>query len=252
MSAPTDNISAKPEPASGYSGIHEHSTTFHSILEHSTLFMFPIVCALNLHWASSVLYELELLWLLLLAVPLGVIGGDFMSGIVHWAADTYGSEETPVIGPSLVKPFRLHHLYPRDITTHGFVELTGNVCLLAVPLLSASLYVLWVIPASATVAFFVICLALISAATVATNQFHKWAHQESPSRLARCLQRTRLVLEPRHHQQHHTRPFDSNYCITNGWLNPILNRLQFFRRLEATIRVLFGAETARAKSFGKY
>jgi len=68
---------------------------------------------------------------------------------------------------------------------------------------------------------------------VATNQFHKWAHQENPSAFARWLQRKRLVLEPAHHQRHHTRPFDVNYCITNGWLNPVLNRLKFFRRLEA-------------------
>ena len=37
-----------------------------------------------------------------------------------------------------------------------------------------------------------------------------------------------------------------NYCITNGWLNPLLNKLKFFRRLEAVIR-FFGIETARAK-----
>ncbi|HSS20162.1 MAG TPA: fatty acid desaturase CarF family protein [Pyrinomonadaceae bacterium] len=252
MSASTENTSVTRNPASGYSGVEEHSTPFHSFLEHGTFLLFPLVFALNLHWASTTLYELELLWLLLLAVPLGVVGGDLMSGIVHWAADTYGSEETPLIGASLVKPFRLHHLYPRDITTHGLVELTGNVCILAVPLLSGSLYLLWLLPGSGLLAFGVICLALIAAFTVLTNQFHKWAHQENPPRLARLLQRTRLVLEPQHHQQHHTRPFDSNYCITNGWLNPILNRIKFFRRLEATFLVLFGAETARAKSGGKY
>lgn len=247
MSASSENRIAKPVPGSGYSGVHEHSSPFHSFLEHSTLFLFPLVFALNLHWASSVLYELELLWLLVLAVPLGIVGGDFVSGIVHWAADTYGSEETPMIGPSLVKPFRLHHLYPRDICTHGLVELTGNVCILAVPVLSGSLYLMWLLPGSGLLAFFVICLTLTAAATVATNQFHQWAHQESPSRLARWLQRTRLVLEPTHHNQHHTQPFNTNYCITNGWLNPILNRLKFFRRLEATLGV-FGFQTAKAKN----
>ena len=246
MAASFEPPIVKSDHASGYSGIQEHSTPFHSFLEHSTLFLFPVVFLLNLHWASSTLYELELLWLMLLAVPLGIIGGDFVSGIVHWAADTYGSEETPLIGPSLVKPFRMHHLYPRDICTHGLVELTGNVCILAVPALSASLYLLWLLPGSGLVAFFVICFALTAAATVATNHFHKWAHQENPSRFARWLQRTRLVLEPNHHNDHHTQPFNVNYCITNGWLNPLLNRLKFFRRLEATLRVI-GVETAKAK-----
>ncbi|HEY6230015.1 MAG TPA: fatty acid desaturase CarF family protein [Pyrinomonadaceae bacterium] len=228
--------------SSGYSGVVEHSGPLHSFLEHSTLLIFPVVFFLNLHWAGSRLYELELLWLIAFAVPLGIVGGDFISGIVHWAADTYGSEDMPVIGPSLVKPFRLHHVYPRDICTHGLVETTGNVCILAVPALSVCLYLMWLLPESVLVAFAVISFALMSAATVATNQFHKWAHQENPSAFARWLQRKRLVLEPAHHQRHHTRPFDVNYCITNGWLNPVLNRLKFFRRLEAGLGY-FGIKT---------
>ncbi|MGH9874189.1 MAG: fatty acid desaturase CarF family protein [Pyrinomonadaceae bacterium] len=246
MSASLGNKSVRPNPASGYSGIEEHSGPLHSFLEHTTLVIFPVVFVLNLHWAGSRLYELELLWLVALAVPLGIVGGDFISGIVHWAADTYGSEDMRLIGPSLVKPFRLHHIYPRDICTHGLVETTGNVCILAVPALSVSLYLIWLIPNSVFLAFSVISFALMAVATVATNQFHKWAHQESPSAFARWLQRRRLVLEPQHHKRHHTQPFDVNYCITNGWLNPLLNKLKFFRRLEAALG-FFGIETARAK-----
>jgi len=232
--------------SAGYSGVVEHSGPLHSFLEHSSLLLFPVVFALNLHWAGSHLYELELLWLIAIAVPLGIVGGDFISGLVHWAADTYGSEDMRVIGPSLVKPFRLHHVYPRDICTHGLVETTGNVCILAVPALAGCLYLMWLMPESLWLSFAVISFALMTAATVATNQFHKWAHQESPSGFARWLQRHHLVLGVAHHKLHHTQPFDMNYCITNGWLNPLLNKLKFFRRLEATLG-LFGIETVRAK-----
>lgn len=232
--------------STGYSGIEEHSAPLHAFLEHSTSLMFPFLFGFNLHWAGSRLYEFEQLWLIALAIPLGVLGGDLVSGIVHWAADTYCSEDTPVVGPSLVRPFRMHHIYPRDICTHNLIETVGNVCILAVPVLSVCLYLLWVMPESGLLAFAVICVALMAAATVATNQFHKWAHQESPSALARWLQRTRLVLEPSHHKLHHTEPFNIHYCITNGWLNPLLNKLKFFRRLEATLRFL-GINTAKAK-----
>ena len=242
MAAYLGNQNGNSNPGSGYSGIHEHSGPLHSFLEHATLLMFPILFALNLYWASSRLYELKLLWLLTLAIPLGVILGDFVSGLVHWAADTYGSEDMRLIGPSLVKPFRLHHVYPRDITTHGLVELTGNVCILAVPVLVACLYLMWKMPDSGLLAFSVVCFALMAVATVATNHFHMWAHQESPSSIARWLQRKRLVLEPSHHKLHHTQPFNMNYCITNGWLNPVLNNLKFFRRLEATL-AFFGIKT---------
>jgi len=246
MSASFENKNTTPASSSGYSGIEEHSAPLHSFLEHSTVLIFPFLFGLNLHWAGSRLYEFEMLWLIALAIPLGVLGGDFVSGIVHWAADTYCSEDTPVVGPSLVKPFRMHHVYPRDICTHNLFETVGNVTILAVPILSVCLCLLWLIPESGLLAFVVICVALMAAATVATNQFHKWAHQESPSAFARWLQRKRLVLEPLHHKLHHTEPFNMHYCITNGWLNPLLNKLKFFRRLEATLHLL-GIETAKAR-----
>ncbi|MFN2492323.1 MAG: fatty acid desaturase CarF family protein [Pyrinomonadaceae bacterium] len=247
MSASTRNQALHQLNAtSGYSGIEEHSGPIHSFLEYSTSLIFPVLFALNLHWATSLLYELELLWLIVLAVPLGILWGDLVSGIVHWAADTYCSEDTPIVGPSLVKPFRMHHVYPRDICTHNLVATVGNVCILAVPMLSLCLLLMWLMPGSGWLAFTVVCAALMSAATVATNQFHKWAHQENPSSFARWLQRTRLVLEPSHHKQHHTEPFDMHYCITNGWLNPLLSKLKFFRRLEALLGFL-GIETAKAK-----
>ena len=245
MSASLGNNRVTTSSSPGYSGVVEHSGPLHSFLEHATLVIFPVVLVLNLYLASFRLHERELLWLLALAIPLGVVAGDFVSGIVHWAADTYGSEDTPMIGPSLVKPFRLHHVYPRDICTHGLVETTGNVCILAVPLLSLSLYLMWLIPESRLLEFLVVCVALTATATVATNQFHKWAHQEHPSSLARWLQRRRLVLEPQHHKLHHTEPFNMNYCITNGWLNPVLNKLKFFRRLEATLG-FFGIKTTNS------
>ena len=154
------------------------------------------------------LYHLDVLWSVLLAIPLGIVAGDFVSGIVHWFADTYFTEDTPIIGRSLVKPFRLHHIYPRDICTHNLVEVAGNVCILAVPMLSICLYLLWLLPESRWLAFKVVFISVVAITTVATNQFHKWAHEEDPSPLARWLQRTRLVLNPSHHQRHHTAPFN--------------------------------------------
>jgi ubiquitin-conjugating enzyme E2 variant len=59
----------------------------------------------------------------------------------------------------------------------------------------------------------------------------------------RWLQSTRLVLRPDHHQIHHTKPFNMHYCITNGWLNPLLNKIGFFRGLEAGLRFV-GLEVA--------
>lgn len=232
-------------PPLGYSGIAEYSTPAHAFLEHSTSIVFPILFVPNVYFSFDRLYELELLWLAALAIPLALVLGDFVGGLVHWAADTYFSEDTPVVGRTLIKPFREHHLFPRDICTHTFVSIVGNVCILAVPILALCLYLLWV-SQHGLLAFGILCATLMTAATVATNVFHKWAHEEKPSAGVRWLQRMRLVLEPRHHQIHHTEPFEMHYCITNGWLNPLLNKIKFFRRLEATLGFL-GIKTAKAK-----
>ena len=97
---------------------------------------------------------------------------------------------------------------------------------------------------SAAAAFAVFTAAVTVGVTVATNQFHKWAHQESPPRVIRTLQRSRIILSPEHHRAHHAEPFESSYAITNGWLNPLLNRTRFFRRLESALRV-FGVKPSR-------
>ena len=34
---------------------------------------------------------------------MGILFADFMSGIVHWIADTWGSLEVPLIGPTFIR-----------------------------------------------------------------------------------------------------------------------------------------------------
>lgn len=71
-------------------------------------------------------------WILPLAVGSGVLTADFGSGVVHWIGDRFFREDSPVIGPMLIHPFREHHRDPRGITLHGLLELHGNTGLLVV------------------------------------------------------------------------------------------------------------------------
>jgi ubiquitin-conjugating enzyme E2 variant len=212
-----------------------HGGRFHSFLEHAMLWVFPFICLAVLYFSFVHLYRQEMTWLVLVGLPLGFVLGDLVTGMVHWAADTYCSEQTPVIGKSLIGPFRMHHIYPKDICNHGLAETVGNTCILAVPLLSFCLWLVWGEAASLLTAFVVFTTVVMVAVTVATNQFHKWAHEDVPHKLVALLQRARIILEPKHHDGHHTGSFNSNYSITNGWLNPLLNRLDFFRRLERAL-----------------
>ena len=222
----------------GYSGVAEYSNPFHAFLEYSTTLLFPVLFVSCLYLSITHLYQLQRYWLAALGIPLGLVFSDLVTGLLHWAADTYGSPETPVLGPSIVKGFRLHHSYARDITTHNLVTTVGTSCIFAVPVLLLCLGLMWLMPYSNWLALIGCWLTLLAGASVAANEFHKWAHQERPSTIARWLQRSRLVLEPSHHERHHTEPFNMHYCITTGWLNPLLNRIKFFRKLEAALRLL--------------
>ena len=179
-----------------------------------------------------------------LRISCAVVGAylisDFISGFVHWAGDTVGDENTPVFGANFVRPFRYHHVDPKDITRHDFVETNGNNCIVAAPVLVLVLLVMPKAPGPlfhtcvvvAGTAFFVFC----------TNQFHMWAHTDSPGPWVRALQRAGLILSPEHHALHHAAPQDKCYCITVGWMNPLLDRLRFFRVCESAIaRIVPGA-----------
>jgi ubiquitin-conjugating enzyme E2 variant len=171
-------------------------------------------------------------------LTVGYFVTDFISGFVHWAGDSLGSETMPVLGAHFVKPFRFHHVDQKDITRHDFIETNGNNCILSVLLM---LHVAILMPRTPSFFFYYGALMFsIALFTLGTNQFHKWAHRE-PEELGpiiRGLQRAGLILSPEHHNTHHTAPFETYYCITHGMLNPLLARARFFRRAERLVAMV--------------
>lgn len=171
-------------------------------------------------------------WLLPLVAAIGVLIADFASGLVHWFCDTVFEEDTPLVGPLVILPFREHHRDPLAMTHHAFLEITGNICLVLVPALALAL---WLLPAPAGGAPETqLPRALLLATTFAafwTNQLHKWAHMPVPPSPVARLQRWRLILAPGAHGRHH-RPAGRAYCVLTGWMNAPLDRVQFFPRLE--------------------
>lgn len=220
------------------------SGPIHAFLERSATILFPFLLISALLPSYSQLSQAGLGWLIAPGILLGMVFGDFVTALVHWAADTYGEEDTPVIGRSLVKPFRVHHIRPHEICEHGLVETVGNTCILAAPLLILFIVVTAFGETSVATAFAVFTSVVTVGVTVATNQLHKWAHRAAPPRIVRALQRAKIILSPEHHRAHHTAPFESSYAITNGWLNPFLNRTRFFRRLEGVLRAI-GVNSSR-------
>lgn len=169
---------------------------------------------------------------------LSYIGADFMSGLVHFLCDNFGSPETPYLGPSFIKSFRDHHTDPKGITRHDFIEVNGSNCIISLPVIMICYYTfphsesLWWLAFSLFIMFLVLFVFL-------TNQFHKWAHQDNPPELIKKLQSINLILSVEHHSVHHTSPHDKYYCITCGWLNPVLTKIGFFEITEKVLQWIF-------------
>lgn len=158
------------------------------------------------------------------------VASDVLTGIAHWSGDTLGHERVWFFGSNFIRPFREHHIDQQAITRHDFIETNGNNCISVCGPLAVAFLML---QRQESFSFFACTFAAFLALfIVATNQFHKWAHLDNPPLVARWLQRWGLILSPAHHDVHHRQPHDKHYCITVGWMNPVLNGLRFFRAAE--------------------
>lgn len=164
---------------------------------------------------------------------------DFITGCIHWFADTWGTETMPILGQRLIRPFRIHHVNPDDFLDRSFVDANGDVAMLNLPVLAAALFV----PVATTTGQ-ILALGMASLAmwVLPTNQVHQWAHRATAPAAVAWLQRRGIILSPARHQHHHTAPFVSDYCILTGWCNAPLARIGFFRKLERMITAVTGVD----------
>jgi len=163
-------------------------------------------------------------WLAALSCFGGLCLADFISGLVHWSADTYGSPTMPIFG-GFVRTFREHHADQIDITRHDFVETNGDVCIFSSPVHFGLLF--WV-----ESPFALSCMLGVFMGSYTNSQIHKWAHMAERPPFVRFCQRLRVFLSPQHHSSHHSGPHLTHYCITTGWMNGLLDSIGFFRKLE--------------------
>lgn len=206
-------------------------------LEYFSILSFALLMCLGALKVAIYFDALKLSGILVCA-GLAFLFADFASGFVHWFADTWGSVRWPLVGQTLIRSFREHHVDAKAITRHDFVETNGDNCLICLPILLAlalSEPTVWWAGAIHFVFLNVVFWIFL------TNQFHKWAHADNLPKWVRVLHRSKLILTPEHHNQHHQFPFCSHYCITSGWMNPLLARLRFFPALESILTALTGA-----------
>ena len=176
----------------------------------------------------------------LLGALAGAVAADAASGLVHWACDTWGDERTPIVGERLIRGFREHHRDPRAMLAHHWVEVNRESAVAA----GAVLLLLWLPPVQHALAgqpaLHAFALTFI-AYGAAANQLHYWAHLDAPPGAVRWLQRRGAILSPARHARHHRAPWTRAYCISTGWLNPLLDAAGAWRALERAVTRITGA-----------
>jgi plasmanylethanolamine desaturase len=195
--------------------------TSQRLLECASIALFAALAAFSL-WRLSQASGPYFFPVILIAALIAWMAVDLLSGFLHMALDSWGNVRTPIIGHAFIRPFREHHVNPSEMTRHDFIELNGASSFACLPLLllTASM------PLTSHAWLCLQAVLLFTAlAALITNECHKWAHAEAADTppLIRWAQRYRLVLSPEHHRLHHTAPFNSHFCMANGWLNAPLN-----------------------------
>ncbi|PRP79919.1 hypothetical protein PROFUN_12408 [Planoprotostelium fungivorum] len=207
--------------------------------EYVSIGLFVLFISMTVYNLAGVITSLALP-IIIIALFAGMVLADIYSGLVHWGADTWGGLETPFVGETFIRSFREHHVDPFRITMHDMVETNGDNCLTTLPILFLlALHT----PKGDLGEIFVISFLCSTAIWISlTNQIHKWAHMRQAPGWINLLQNSHFLLSKKDHQLHHHTPFDRYYCITTGWLNPVLGSIGFWKRMENSISMLLGVK----------
>jgi ubiquitin-conjugating enzyme E2 variant len=163
---------------------------------------------------------------------------DFASGFVHWAGDTWGTIQTPFLGKSVILFFREHHVDPIHMTYRNFFVSNSKPFMIILPM---QLHLYFTPIESLPMFWYLWVWLFLTVSAGLSNQLHSYAHQPKCNAFIRFLQNWGIIINMKRHKVHHDN-LDLGYCISNGWLNPILDSCGFWRKLESVITAITGLQ----------
>ena len=177
---------------------------------------------------------------LLFAIFAGFYTADLVSGLLHWAFDTWFNENIAFLR-RMVLQVREHHVYPNRIFHISFLHDAGTLSwialiLVSLPILGAIFF------GGLAASYMVLAVVIFDVLLVTMLIFHKLGHRARQPLWIGLLQKSGLLLSVHHHAQHHQGNHDYNYCLINGWADRTLGRLGLFRGLERLIARWTGAQ----------
>lgn len=153
------------------------------------------------------------------------MAADLLAGFWHWLEDRYFDVRWPIVGQYIAKPNELHHEQPTAFIYQSYWSRNWTT------IVPAGLALLLALAVGAPP---VVLLTLLFVSQA--NEIHAWAHSKGRvSEWIVRLQMTGIFQSPAHHAEHHRSPFEIRYCVMSDWLNPWLDHLQVWRRLESLL-----------------
>jgi len=158
---------------------------------------------------------------------------DFVSGLIHWMEDTFGTADTPVYGRWIVLPNVIHHEHPSAFTEKSWLQSSWDLTI-------ASALIVVVAWWTGHLSWHIWLFAVLGANA---NQLHKYAHlsKEKTPAVVRFFQTIGILQQPKHHAVHHSGEKNRGYCVITPYLNPVLDHLRFWRLLEKITVPILGA-----------
>lgn len=173
---------------------------------------------------------------ILVSILLAWLFADFITGVVHWAEDRLLDKPSRFKFLNAVKADnQLHHWKPTAMLRFTVSENINTSVVIAWPLALALFF------ASAPVAIWLgVFLSGFG------NIVHRWAHTPATqlNGVIRFLQAIGFFVPSKSHWRHHFNKSGlirssqavDRYCVMTAYLNPILDRVKFFRFLEFIFR----------------
>ena len=161
---------------------------------------------------------------------------DFVTGLAHWLEDTYCLENYPLIGSFICEPNIEHHIDPQLMVREG-TFFSRN--LLQWTLCGGVYALLWLVGLGGIFTFTILLMASFG------NEIHRWNHMSKTSGFVTFMKDTGLIQIQKQHSLHHKQPHNQYYCVMTSLLNAVLERVNFWRKLEWVVQATTGIAPKR-------